>query len=242
MLLVESEWLRSVIEGLPLPPGAKVLNFGSQRRSILRHQSYIEKNIYRPADRKHWELLHFDLFPGKGVDISGDILPDDCFFDLYQRKFEAAFVFNVLEHLADRASICSRIEQLLPNGGYLLVSVPYKYPIHNDPIDNGFRPTPEEVLQLFPSCTLVKSDIIIDESFLFYMQRNIYTTVKFILRLLTPFYKFSNWKTQVALFPYFFKKFQVTVAVLKKRGNTSLEKYKENSARPRKPDLNIVYL
>jgi glycosyltransferase involved in cell wall biosynthesis len=242
MLLVESEWLRSVIEGLRLPPGTKVLNFGSQRHSILRYQAYIEENIYRPVARKHWELLNFDLFPGEGVDISGNILNDDCFFDLLHRKFRAVFALNVLEHLTDRVSICSRIEQLVPNGGYLLVSVPFKYPIHNDPIDNLFRPTPDEVMQLFPSCTLVKSDILIDKSFLYYVQRNIYLAVKFILRILTPFYKFSNWKTQVALFPYFFKQFQVTVAVLKKRGSTSLKKYRQNSTRPKKSNLNIVYI
>jgi SAM-dependent methyltransferase len=217
MLLAESEWLKSAIEELVFPPGEMVLNFGSQKLSALKYQGYIKENIYRPVARKHWELLNFDLFPGEGVDISGDIMDDDCFFALVQRKFGVVFVFNVLEHLADRTSICLRIERLLSKGGYLLVSVPFKYPIHNAPIDNLFRPIPDELLQLFPSCALVKSDIIIDESFLFYLQRNSRMAIKFILRLLTPFYKFSNWKTQVALFPYFFKKFQVTVAVLKKR-------------------------
>ena len=162
------------------------------------------------------DILNFDLFPGKGVDISGDIMHDDCFSALIQHKWGAVFVFNVLEHLAHRTAICSRIEQLLSKGGYLLVSVPFKYPVHNDPIDSLFRPTPDEVLQLFPSCELVRSDIIIDKSFVFYLKSNNHIAVKFILRLLTPFYKYSNWKTQVALLPYLFKKFQVTVVVLKK--------------------------
>jgi hypothetical protein len=217
MLLAESEWFLSVIDGLNLSPGAKVLNFGSQRLSALHYQEYIRDNIYRPVSRKHWELLNFDLFPGEGVDISGNILDDDCFTALVQRKFGGVFVFNVLEHLADRTSICFRIEQLLSKGGYLLVSVPFKYPIHNDPIDSRFRPTPHEVLQLFPSCTIVKSDIIIDKSYLFYLMRNKHLAMKFIVRLLTPFYRFANWKTQVALLPYLFKNFQVTVVVLQKR-------------------------
>ena len=217
MLLAESEWIKSVIEELSLPPGTKVLNFGSQRAKVLRYQPYIKDNIYSPVARKQWELLNFDLFPGEGVDISGNIMDDDCFTALAQRKFGVVFVFNVLEHLTDRISICSRIEKLLSSNDYLFVSVPFKYPIHNDPIDNMFRPTPDEVLQLFPSCILVKSDIVIDKSFLFYIKRNSRLAIKFILRLLTPFYKYSNWKTQVALFPYFFKQFQVTVAVLKKR-------------------------
>jgi SAM-dependent methyltransferase len=217
MLLAESEWLRSIIEELNLPSGVKVLNFGSQRSSILRYQPYIEENIYRPVARKQWELLNFDLFPGEGVDISGDIMYDDCFSALVKREFGVVFLFNVLEHLADRTSICSRIEQLLSKGGYIFVSVPFKYPIHNDPIDNRFRPTPDEVLQLFPLCALVKADIIIDKSFLFYLQRNKRRALKYILRLLTPFYKYSNWKTQVALIPYIFRSFQVTVVVLKKK-------------------------
>jgi SAM-dependent methyltransferase len=217
MLLFESEWLKSAIQSLDLPPGTKVLNFGSQKISVLRYQGYIDENIYRPVTRKQWELFNFDLFPGEGVDISGDIMDDDVLAALVQREFGAIFAFNVLEHLTDHASICSRIEQLLSKGGYLLVSVPFKYPIHNDPIDNRFRPTPDQVIQLFPSCTVVQSSTVKDASFWFYLQRNSRVAVKFILRLLTPFYKFSNWKTQVALLPYLSRKFQVTVVVLKKR-------------------------
>jgi hypothetical protein len=216
MLLFESQWLKSVIEELLLPPGMKVLNFGSQKLSALKYQGYIAENIYRTVALKHWQLLNFDLFPGEGVDISGDIMNDNCFSALVQHKFGVVFVFNVLEHLVDRTSICSRIEQLIPEDGYLLVSVPFKYPIHNAPIDNHFRPTPNEVLQLFPSCTLLKSAIVIDKSFFFYIRRDLRMAIKFILRLLTPFYRFSNWKTQVALIPYLFKNYQVTVALLKK--------------------------
>ena len=40
------------------------------------------------------------------------------------------------------------------DGGYILISVPYRYRIHHDPIDNGFRPTPGEILALFPSAQI----------------------------------------------------------------------------------------
>jgi SAM-dependent methyltransferase len=216
MLIAESEWIKKTIQELQLPPGSKVLNFGSQRINLLRYQRYIEQNIYRTVALKQWQLLNFDLYPGEGVDINGDITQDDVFSALKEVCLGAIFAFNVLEHVVDRALICSRIVQLLPKGGYLLASVPFNYPVHNDPIDNRFRPTPDELIHLFPSCILVKSNIVVDKSYLFYLRRNKRVAVKFILRLLTPFYKFANWKTQVALLPYLFKKFQVTVVVLQK--------------------------
>ena len=38
--------------------------------------------------------------------------------------------------------------------GTSLISVPYRYRIHHDPIDNGFRPTPGEILAFFPSAQI----------------------------------------------------------------------------------------
>ena len=123
MLLAESEWFKSAIEALDLPPGTKVLNFGSHKVSVVRYQGYIDENIYRPVARKQWELLNFDLFPGEAVDISGDIMQDDVFAALVEREFGAIFLFNVLEHLTDHASICSRIGKSPPKADYILVTV-----------------------------------------------------------------------------------------------------------------------
>ncbi len=200
MLLNESLWLKTAIQSLPLPAGSKILNFGSQRLNSLRCQPYIE-NIYGTIKEKQCSIVNFDLVPGEGVDISGDIMRDDVLYKLKEYKFDIVFLFNVLEHVKDIEAICKRISMIVPSKGYLIVSVPYNYPVHNDPIDNGFRPTPSELITFFPKFNLIKSEIVYDHTFLFYLLNNIRTLAKFIYRLITPFYKFNNWKTQIAKFP-----------------------------------------
>lgn len=216
MLINESLWLKNAIKSLPLPQGAKVLNFGSQRLRSLRFQPYIQKNIYLSVAEKQWNMVNFDLVPGEGVDISGDIMDDEILRKVISYNFNALFLFNVLEHVVDIALIAHRIGLIVPANGYLLVSVPYHYPVHNDPIDNRFRPTPEELARYFPGFTVLRSEIVYDHTFLYYLTNNINVLVKFIFRLATPFYKYNNWKTQVAKLPYLFKKFSVTVLALQK--------------------------
>ena len=60
----------------------------------------------------------------------------------------------MLEHVADIGLVARNLMSITADGGYILISVPYRYRIHHDPIDNGFRPTPGEILALFPSAQI----------------------------------------------------------------------------------------
>src|SRR5205085_4736707 len=57
-------------------------------------------------------------------------------------------------HVTDRQIVCAAIWSLLPPGGFLILTVPYRFPYHEDPIDTMFRPSVEELAQLFPGTAI----------------------------------------------------------------------------------------
>lgn len=216
MLIKESIWLKREIEKLGITKGDKILNFGSQSDNFYKYQPQILENIIKPTKNLGGIIINYDLFPGKGVDIYGNIFDDNVFTKLKEYKFKYIYLFNVLEHVEQKEELCLRIQKLLDLNGIILVSVPYSYPIHYDPIDNEFRPIPDEVYKLFPEFRSLKADIITDYAFGYYLISNNRYFLKYLIRLFTPFYKFQNWKTEVAKLPYLFKKFKVTVCIIQK--------------------------
>jgi hypothetical protein len=104
-----------------------------------------------------------DKFLGEGVDIVLD-------FEKKKIKkiigLKSIFVNNLLEHVAYPEAVAKKIEELIPSGGYIFVSCPYKYPYHPSPIDNMFRPTPSQLALLFPKCNVVAYDIVYGETLL----------------------------------------------------------------------------
>lgn len=219
MLIRESQWLKSVILSLDIKAGSNVLNFGSCNSAYTKMRPQIEMNIYNPTIAKNLVLLNFDLFPGEGIDIHGDILNDIVHSKLSSYNFSMIYLFNVLEHVEDIKSICDKIEQILQPGGYLLITVPYSFPPHDEPIDNGFRPLPNEVANLFKSCVIVKQNILSDYKYPHYLKRNINRIILSFFGKSTdtsPVYKPDNWKQPFYLLKYFFQCFKVTCLVLKK--------------------------
>ena len=72
----------------------------------------------------------------------------------------------MLEHVSDISLVINNILEITIDGGFILLTVPYKYRNHPDPIDNVIRPTPDEIANLFPKGTIEvmkKSIIIINE-------------------------------------------------------------------------------
>jgi SAM-dependent methyltransferase len=55
---------------------------------------------------------------------------------------------NMLEHVVDIDAVCAALGQICPPNGLLFISVPNSYPFHPDPIDNGFRPSVDELTRI----------------------------------------------------------------------------------------------
>jgi SAM-dependent methyltransferase len=97
-------------------------------------------NCPAPLTRSGCRVIHLDMKKADGVDVSGD-LTDPAFVEkLASLRVRSVLCSNVLEHVTDPARLARRLEELLPAGGYLIVTVPHEFPYHADPIDTLFRP------------------------------------------------------------------------------------------------------
>jgi SAM-dependent methyltransferase len=216
MLIKEAIWLGEAIHSISLRAGAVFLNFGSQTERYNKENSHIYRYLLNPI-KKNYTLKNFDIRAGKGVDIVGDIYDDSFFLKFKEKKFDCILLCNVLEHVTNIKLLCNRISELLKPGGIILFSGPYSYPIHYDPIDNGFRPTVDQVCELFPNFKIIRGEIITDYTYSYYVMRSFKRFFNTILRASTPFYKYKKWKKVVIpKFKYWNRNFQVTCVILRK--------------------------
>src|SRR6185437_2959646 len=119
-------------------------------------------------------------------------------------------------HLAERAVICAKLETLIPVGGYLVLTVPNRFPYHPDPIDTMFRPDPEELKSLFPHCRLVKGAVIDCGTGWDYVDRNPMVLVAKVTRRLSGMKEHGGVKGSTSFFPWLFRRFRQTCALLQR--------------------------
>lgn len=217
MLIKESEYIKEIIELLP-EKNLRILNFGSQSSEYIKKQPYIFKNIIKPCETREYSLYNLDIKKSIGVDLVGDIFDDAFFSEIKSMQFDVIFVFNLLEHVTDIELMVSRLQKLIGEGKYIIFSGPNKYPIHLDPIDNGFRPEVEDVSMLFSDCSVVHGKTITDYTFSKYLFGSIKVFLSNLARLLAFFYKYNKWrKVIVPKYKWLFKKYEITIVLLKKK-------------------------
>jgi SAM-dependent methyltransferase len=170
LLRAEAAWLADRLEGLPEDGLSPLLSIGSgDARLRTTLQPWIEGKVYAPLARRGVRVLHHDLEPTAGVDVAGDLTDLVFLGSLEQLEIRSVMCCNVLEHVPDPAQVAAAIERVLAPGGYLLVTVPSRYPYHPGPIDTLFRPTVEELRLLFPTLTVTTSAEIRCESLVAYL-------------------------------------------------------------------------
>ena len=122
----------------------------------------------------------------------------------------------MLEHTRSREVLAGLILDILPEGGYLFVTVPHRFPYHPDPIDTLYRPDADELVRLFPG-TETRSVSIVDCGNLLQQESaGVLTLGRMLLRLCLPFYRYEGWKSTATYLPYLVRRFSVTCAVLQK--------------------------
>jgi SAM-dependent methyltransferase len=144
----EAQWLERALARLNLPVGSRLLDIGSSTlefRTVV--QPHIERHVFAPLRAQGVAVSHLDARNGVGVDIVTDITTLD---GVRAEGFDAAICTSLLEHVENREHTVHNICRVLAPGGVLLLTVPLRYPLHFDPIDTGFRPTPEELSELVP--------------------------------------------------------------------------------------------
>lgn len=162
MLEVEARWLRARLQELGDAELTPLLNLGSSdlhfRTAV---QPWIDREVFAPLRARGAEVVHSDLKQLPGVDIAADALSPEGHARLQAVGARAILCCNMLEHVTDRAALARGLAALVPAGGLLIVTVPFSYPYHPDPIDTYYRPDPEDMSrELFPELRRVRAEVV----------------------------------------------------------------------------------
>jgi len=169
VLRAEAAWLARRLEEIPTDDLSPLLSIGSGAAELRTSQPWLERLIYGPLAERGVRVLHHELHPGPGVDVAGDLTDPRFFEKLEELEFRSIMCCNVLEHVPDPVQLATAIERLVGPGGYVLVSVPRRYPYHPGPIDTLFRPSVEELRRLFPELNEESAAEIRCESLIAYL-------------------------------------------------------------------------
>lgn len=150
MFREESIWIRHALQKLkPVAGAADVANIGSSTahfRQVI--QPHIHSNIIDSLQKSGWNIFNVDVKSEDGVDLVADVT-SPVFAGPFKDRFAITICTNLLEHVEDIPLVVKNLVDITKSEGHILITVPYKYKLHYDPIDNGFRPTPQEIVNLF---------------------------------------------------------------------------------------------
>jgi SAM-dependent methyltransferase len=146
-------WLHEVERSIQqleekLPKSAKtVLDIGSEGEEYRNVRQPWIKNLYDYLQDRGMVIFTMDLDPNSKATIIHDITQPVNEFG----SFDLVLATHLLEHIPKESfsTVITNIESLVKRGGYLIVSVPHKYPYHERPIDNMWRPTWQEIRDVF---------------------------------------------------------------------------------------------
>jgi hypothetical protein len=157
----EAQWLGTQSESLDATRLFPLINVGSSTRKLRESdQPWIDQYVFAPMRRRGGRVTHLDMKPDDGVDIVGDLRDPVVWAQLVALEPRSVLCSNVLEHVTDREGLGRRLCELIPAGGYVIVSVPHAFPYHPDPIDTMFRPGLDELSALFPGTRRVAGSIV----------------------------------------------------------------------------------
>jgi SAM-dependent methyltransferase len=162
MFAEESLWISTVYDKLDADKVRTAGNIGSSSLDFrINVQPHIHKHVIKPLMDKGVRVVNIDLKKETGVDIVADITKPS-FGREFESQFDLLLCTNLLEHVTDVKLVVKNLVDAITNRGYILITVPYKYKLHFDPIDNGFRPKPSEIAHLFVgvSNSIIDSAII----------------------------------------------------------------------------------
>lgn len=216
MLSEEAEWIGQRLSEMRLKASAQVLNIGSSTLEFRTNvQPYIHEKIFKPLAENNIRTVHLDLKKDAGVDMNGDLLEPGFRKVLKERNFDVVICSNLLEHVPETKNFCNAIVDILGAGSRLIVTVPYRYPYHKDPIDTMFRPSVQELYFMFPGTRMITGNYVqSDMSMWGNMRKNWKFGVLSVIRLLA-FHR-PGWKNYIQYFRHIPARYAATCLVLEK--------------------------
>jgi len=218
MFREEARWLADIIYSLQPNSVFPMLNIGSSSKKFREsEQPWIDELLFKPARQKGYSIINVDMKYDLGVDLVGDLCDPIFLQKLSEINIKSVLCSNLLEHVTNREEICQIISSIIPNGGYVFVTVPYQYPYHRDPIDTMFRPNIEELSSLFPDSKIVNGEIVAGG---YLVQSTTIVPVIYVLamfiRLILPIYQPFRWFDSLRYALWLFRKIFVSCVLLEK--------------------------
>ena len=217
----EADWICGKLLALGPEKASPVENLGSSTLQFRTNKKpHIENRLFNPLRRAGFEIVHIDMRDDEGVDLVGDLTSSEFLEEIKSRQFRSVICSNLLEHLVDREACVQACADIVGEDGILVVTVPYSYPYHADPIDTLYRPSPKVLANDFTEMSMIESEVLVDgtlvaEEFssgfkksLLYVTKAMYR----VLNILRPRIALS----QLHRFAWFFLTYKVTCAVFSK--------------------------
>ena len=222
MLIEEAKWLGEnfcALEQECFP----MVNIGSSTKEFRSQiQPHIDEFIFNPLRKQGKKVLHTDIKDADGVDLVGDLNDGKFIEQIKTLGVKSVLCSNLLEHVVSPQSICRQLENMLEPGGLIIVTVPYQYPYHKDPIDTKFRPSIDELCRLFSNSTLIRGEIVTSPGsqaktlWSKFRHGDFLSVFNIVKRWILPLHGLSEWrKARVDMFSLL-KPYQVTCVVLKR--------------------------
>jgi hypothetical protein len=219
----EARFIGSVLRGLDVEDISPIANLGSSTLHITRVDApHIHREIFAPLAQRGIRVVNIDLKADAGVDIVGDIYDESIQKKVRELRPRLLICCNILEHVTDPAEFARVVSSLVVSGGKIVVSVPYSYPYHPDPIDTYFRPAPEDIARMFRGCSVFETRIVTDTSYLYdlvheksngeLLRQIVSHSVKFFL----PFGDRSAWRARYHRYLWLFRPYRTSCVILVK--------------------------
>ena len=214
----EAAWIGERLRALE--SARVVLNLGSGSRHFrVVSKPYIDREIFDPLVKRGARVVHADLKSGEGIDISGDVFDPAVQSRMRELRPDAVLACNIMEHLPAqlRSRFPAALDSLLAPGGILVITVPYSYPYHADPIDTLYRPSPPELCACFPGYEVLEARTIESESYGDeFVAGGAWRMARKLVRLLFPFPP-KRWFSHAHRMLWMFRPYVLSAAVLRKR-------------------------
>jgi hypothetical protein len=186
------------------------------------HQPFIHANVFAPLTSRGVKCLHHELHSAEGVDLVGDLLEKRVQTEIKALKPDLILCCNLIEHVTDRHMLAQALAETLSQGGFLLLTVPKSFQYHADPIDTYYRPTPEQLIELFPDFSVVRSEILVVESMLSDMRGSYglgtlaHHLMRHMTRLVTLIPQYQRWLSHMHSSLWLIRRRKVTMLLLRR--------------------------
>jgi hypothetical protein len=193
-----------------------LIELGASTQAFLETHPHVEVHLLGPLVRRGVRIVKTDLLPGPHIDIAGDIYDPAVQAKLRGVGANCVLCCNIFEHVADRDTFARVCDEILSPGGTIIVSVPQSYPLHLDPIDTYYRPTPTEIAQLFPGYAMLASKVVVSGTAVSDMQNPWLEVPQVIRRALLLQGGADATKARLHRLLWLFRRYRISIAVLRK--------------------------